>query len=177
MEISDYVSIIALVISATSIYFCWDNNRKNNKLSNAQKKTEILQQIDAQILKLLNVENVYNDILFIYKNEKGFYDYLRKHVCKGTLKSYHETTKELEKQKEQIENCTKVAYGSIESIGNIDINTNFEYLEKLLQGSNRLLTQTEIVLQGSVSVKEKAQNIIEQYLIEKEKMRNDKESE
>ncbi len=85
MQISDYISVVALIISATAIYLCWNNNRKHSKLSNAQKKTEILQEIDTRILKYVNIENIYKDILFVYNNDKEFYDFLKKHSSKDTF--------------------------------------------------------------------------------------------
>ena len=178
MQTSDYISGIALSISAVAIYFCWANNRQNQKLLSAQKKTELVQKIDEAMFKVMNLETIFEEMLYECKGDKGIQDFVIKNFNNDTSKTFHNTIKQLEEYVRKNKKCVEDISDIRESAREIDININPVLFEKRLQSVNKLFLHSEHLASTTEKVKERIQQHIKKLHLEvKEKMLNNKKSD
>lgn len=164
MQISDYISGAALIISGVAIYFSWIAYKQKQKLASeqkklasAQKKTELLQKYDERIYKFKRCEELYRDIVIMYKTNKNFHDFVIKHHGRELLDDIYKTV-------EKIESCLKSVSKSRRFIEGINIAVNPVILEERLPHANRMLLDSQYLLSNSEELTEKIQGTLNKYL-------------
>ena len=177
MQISDYISGVALIVSGVAIYFCWANNKQKQKLLSGQKKTELLQKIDMQIFKLKFLQTLHREMLCKAADDKEFQDYVYKHLDKDSSNIVKNSNKTIERMKKRINEFIKEMSDTRVSFEKIDININPVLFEEELQHANRQLLSVEHIISEADILKKQRQDIDDEYHKLKEEMLNNKESD
>ena len=164
MQTSDYISVIALIISGVAIYFSWIAYKQKQKLASeqkklasAQKKTELLQKLDERIYKFKRCEELYRDIVIMYKTNRKFHDFVIKHRGRGLLDGIYKTV-------EKIESCLKSVSKSRKFIEGINIAVNPVFIEEQLPHENKMLLDAQHLLSNTEKNTEEIQGLLNEYL-------------
>jgi len=156
MQISDYISGAALIISLGAIYFSWIAYKQKQKLASAQKKTELLQKYDERIYKFKRCEELYRDIFILYESNKKFQDYLIKD-------GEGELINDIKTPLESIERCLKKVSETRKEIEKIDIVANPLVFEAKLPHANRMLLDSQYLLSNTEELTEKIKGELNKY--------------
>jgi hypothetical protein len=174
MQISDYISAAALIVSVGVAIYCYRGNSKQAlKLFYTQKKTELLQKIDNEVFTLMNQERVMAEIVLIYKSNKAFRSFLSKDSENDLLKRFDKTIEKQERMIKENREYIKKRNNTRELVRKIDINRNSALIDESLQLVNLQLLNLDFLAGGLESLKKDAQDITNEYIKFKEKRHND----
>jgi hypothetical protein len=134
MQISDFISVIALFISAVAIYFCWANSRQSQKLSSAQIKTELLQKIDQTFYKHEYLVAINQNALSTFKDDLGFQDFMIENSKEESLNIFNNSIKAMESHLKSNNKFAKMTSDISERIGKLDIKK----IQCFLKNVNRM---------------------------------------
>ncbi len=157
MQISDYISGAALLISGFALYRSWITHKHNQELASAQKKTELLQKYDERIYIFKRSEELYRHTVIMYKTNKNFHDFVIK-IGGGKLLN------SIDSLVEQIEQCLKTVSKGRKFIEEIDIAVNPVFLEERLPQANRMLLDSQHLLSSTEENTEEIQGLLDEYL-------------
>ncbi len=164
MQISDYISGAALIISGVAIYFSWIAYKQKQKLASAQKKlasaqkkTELLQKYDERIYIFKRSEELYRHTVIMYKTNKNFHDFVIK-IGGGKLLN------SIDSLVEQIEQCLKTVSKGRKFIEEIDKGVNPVFLEERHRHANLMLLDSQHLLSINEENTEEIQGLLDEYL-------------